>query len=87
LSEIIDQSIKLGHLCAAQRSRLRFGLLNVDSEQGSPFLPDRMTNVFGPDPTDLSGKPVKFAIFPVLLKYEDKKVSLKGFSDYGCTSY
>lgn len=78
LSEIIDQCIKLGHLCAAQRAQYRFVMWKVEPRDGIQFRPDRMTDIFGfgSDPTDLQGNVVKFMAFPGLFKYEGKKVSL-----------
>ena len=71
MAEIIDKSIKLGQLCAAQRTRYRFGMPKMEVQNGIRFDPGNMDNVAGPDPSDLSKKVVRFALFPWLVKYDD----------------
>jgi len=71
LAEIIDKSIKLGHVCAAQRSRYRFGMPKMDVQGGIPFDPCNMQTVAGPDLSESSKSVVKMAVFPWLVKYDD----------------
>jgi hypothetical protein len=67
LCEIVDMSIKLGHLCAAQRPRFEFAI----PKPNATFDPDSMEIVPNLDVTDASSKPIWVGAFPCLLKYEE----------------
>jgi len=91
LSEIIDKSIRLSHLCAAQRSRYRFGMPKMEMQNGVQFDPCNMENVAGPDPSDFSKRVVKLVVFPWLVKYDDnlgtKVCSMYSRDDYVSFAY
>ena len=70
LLEIVEKSVKLGHTCAAQHSRLGFHMPHCKVDQGMLFDPKLMENVSSAEMIETCDMMVKFPVFPCLYKYD-----------------
>jgi len=70
LFEILQMSVKLGHKCAAQHSRLCFTMAHINVQRGILLDPLQMEDISGAETNESSAKMVKVAVFPCLYKYD-----------------
>ena len=72
LFSVVESAVKLSRMCCAQRGQFLFRLPTAGIDGFVLYESSTMNDTSGQEDSELKGKCVKFALFPMLVKYGDE---------------